>query len=139
MHSPALSHFAPLPTAVVVAFVIVSTFAVHTDTQFFGIGFCFDSEFGDRRRRRRRGWKKRNSCQESDAISGVLFRVLFLKCESVLSFLLLTNKIDDLIELNSFHFEDERSNFSQCAWRSTPLVLSHDIQYIYILLIPHTH
>lgn len=76
--------------------------------------------------------RKRSSCQEPDAISGVLFRVLFRNVNLFCLFLLLTNKIDDLIELNSFRFEDERSNFSQCAWRSTPLVLSRDIQYIYI-------
>lgn len=30
-------------------------------------------------------------------------------------FLLVTNKIDDLIELNLFHFDDECSSFSQCG------------------------
>lgn len=70
-------------------------------------------------------------CQEPDAISGVLFRVLFRYVNLFCLFLLLTNKIDDLIELNLFHFEEEYSDFSQCAWRSALLVLSRDI-YTYI-------
>lgn len=41
--------------------------------------------------------RKKNLCQEPDAISGVLFRVLFRNVNLFCLFLLLTNKIDDLI------------------------------------------
>lgn len=124
MHFPTLSHFAPLPTAVVVAFVIVSTFAVHTlnfSASVFVLILSLATEGGG-------GDGRRGTLVKSQTLFlGYFFGYFFRNVNLFCLFLLLTNKIDDLIELNSFHFEDERSNFSQCAWRSPTLVLSHDI------------